>query len=120
MSLYDRLIRAFFAKPHVGTVKHFDGVTLEELEGALRDVICTAGLRFEMEIEEHEWKPVLNALVDLGDGLQCWLRAEEHQDSGCLIEAKVYHPLELSAQADERLTQLMYEVERSVRKTAMS
>ncbi|MCS7118170.1 MAG: hypothetical protein NZ957_05250 [Thaumarchaeota archaeon] len=118
MSLNDKLIRTFFAKPHVASVRHFEGLTIVDVRDALSKFMNTQEIRCELAIEEYEGREVLNALVPLEEGITCWVRAEDLKELGCLVEVKIYHELEMSALADERLTNLMVLLERTLRRSS--
>ncbi|HIQ30056.1 MAG TPA: hypothetical protein EYH45_05775 [Candidatus Caldiarchaeum subterraneum] len=98
----------FFAKPHVGLVKHVEGVSSEEAKLRIIKVLerLRVGKYKVVEYEEPERTDIVAELVYNGSKLTIWFVLLERGDVGCVIEIRVYHKMEESAEADEYLSLL--------------
>lgn len=115
MSFYKRVKKRFFAKPHVGVVKHFEGSTLREIQEAFTEILSSKNVFYEFAIEDTNGKHILNYVARLDHGLHLWMYAEELPDVGCIVEMKVFHALEESAAADEHLTRFVEMLDKKIR-----
>lgn len=101
----------FFAKPHVGLVKHIEGITLDEAKERIRGVLEDLQTGEYKVIEEageevDKRADVIAYLVYKNSKLKLWITITERGDVGCVIEARVYHEMDESAEADEYLSLL--------------
>lgn len=109
-------VQARFSKgptDHVGAVKHFEAVELSTLVTVIRDLVAARGLRYQDRVEEIRERLLYNGVAELpssGD-MNLWILSEERQGVGVLVEAKLFHPTERSAEADEYLAEFFRELE---------
>jgi len=97
----------FFAKPHVGLVKHIEGVDLEKVKEVLSNVLDIIQINWHKFVEGTGGRIDLVGFIDYkGANLRLWITVIERSDVGCVIETRVYHVLEESAKADEFLSHL--------------
>lgn len=98
----------FFAKPHVGLVKHVEGVGLEHVKEEVRRMLEDMQIsRYKViEAELDKRVDVVAHLTYKGSALKLWITLTERSDVGCVIEVKTYHEYEESAEADEYLSLL--------------
>ncbi len=103
-----RLENRFGGRPHVGVVTHFDGRDVPAVVRQIRAVADALGLRLEGVTEDIAGRQVFSAAapVPQTDGLEVWLVASEQPSVGCTVEARVFHAIEQSAEADEYLAEL--------------
>ena len=109
----------FFAKPHVGLVKHVEGVYVNEVREAIGRILedtCVGGYRVIEERGSERRVDVVASLTYRGSELRLWITITERSDVGCIIEIKVYHGMEESAEADEYLTLLSQMIDEKVAK----
>lgn len=100
--------QTFAGRPHVGVVRHFEGLDLPAAAARMRNALERLGLRYQDAVEDAEGRRVFNALapVPAGGGMELWVAAGERQGIGCQVEIRLFHSLEESAQADEYLAEI--------------
>jgi hypothetical protein len=103
-----RLKTRFGGRPHVGVVTHFDGLDVPAAVARIRAVAAALDLPLQGAVEEIEGRRVFSAAAPVrrAGGLEVWLVASEQPAVGCTVEARVFHPIEQSAEADEYLAEL--------------
>ncbi len=107
----------FFALDHVGVVRHFEGVDLHELENAIRKILVSEGAKFEDSEEQIKGTRVYTnvANFDSSNGsLDLWITGSEVQGVGSIFDAKMFHPTEQSAEADERLSNFVEKLQKEI------
>jgi len=95
----------FISSPHVGVVRHFEGLDLPGFVRTFARLMDDLGLRPERAVEDVKGKEVFNAVAKIlvGEGMDLWIWAAEEQAVGVKVEMRLFHALEESAQADEHL-----------------
>ena len=98
----------FFAKPHVGLVRHVEGVNIEEAKKRISKILKDLQInqyKIVEEVDESEKRVDVVAFFKYkGSELKLWMTVTEKSDVGCVIEIKIYHKMEESAEADEYLS----------------
>ena len=109
----------FFAKPHVGLVKHVEGMYVDEVKETIGRILEDTHVDGYKVIEEEGSEKrvdVVASLTHRGSELRLWITITERSDVGCVIEIKVYHRMEESAEADEYLALLSQMIDEKVAK----
>ncbi|MEM2237358.1 MAG: hypothetical protein QXR26_04075 [Candidatus Caldarchaeum sp.] len=108
MSLHRKAAKKFFHKPHVGTVKSIEGITVLRLAETLHNILKSLNMDYEYSVENDGNRYTLDFVASFRQRspMQLWIYAYESY-IGCVVEIKVYHELELSAEADEVLSRLV-------------
>ncbi len=112
-SLAARAEERFFTLDHVGVVRHFEGVDLNNVVSSLGEMVDAQGGKLERMTEDLRGRLVHTCIVELwrGESLTLWLTATQVEGVGVVVDAKIFHPTEQTAQADEELSRLMGELE---------
>ncbi len=109
----------FFARDHVGVVRHFEGVGLERLINPIRSILDSRGAKFEDSEEQVLGRSVYTNIATFGSPngpLTLWLTLTEVRSVGSVLDAKMFHQTEQSAEADEALAIMMDQVQQEVGK----
>lgn len=95
----------FFAEDHVGVVRHFEGVDLDLFVRTVRGVLASEGVKFRESKERVDDILVYTNVgeLDSNRALTFWITITEVRGVGSVLDAKVIHPTDYSAEADERL-----------------
>lgn len=117
-SLADRAEERFFTLDHVGVVRHFEGVDLQRVVPLVRAMLDERGAKFEDAIEELRGRVSYTSIGSLqsGDELTLWLKATLVEGVGVVVDAKLFHSTEQSAQADEQLSRFIGELQERILK----
>jgi len=107
-TLAAELERHFSARPHVGTVTHFEGWDVPRTAAHARAVLAGLGLDARDAVERVGGEDVFSAIAAVpaasaGAGMELWLVAGEKPMVGSKLEMRVFHTLEDAALADEYL-----------------
>ena len=103
----------FFTLDHVGVVRHLEGVDLQGIMPRVRSIVAAHGGPVEEAVEELRGLPVYTAIAPLGNKMTVWFKVTHFAGVGVVVEAKLFHSTEDSAQADEQLSILMDELQTS-------
>lgn len=108
----------FFTLDHVGVVRHFEGVDLGHVASLVRAMLGERGARFEDATEELRGRAVYTNIATLQSdgGMILWLKATLFEGVGVVVDAKLFHSTEQSAEADELLSRLVGNLEERVLK----
>jgi hypothetical protein len=107
----------FFALDHVGVVRHFDGVDLKRLVDTIRTILVSESAKFEDSQEQMYGTSVytnIATLDSLNGSLTLWITGTDVQAVGSVFEAKLFHPTEQSAEADERLSSFVEKLHKAL------
>lgn len=112
-SLAARAEERFFTLDHVGVVRHLEGMDLEGLVPCLKEVLSGRSPKSEESIEEvRGLKVYTNVSENLkGGNLTLWVKATQVEGVGVVVDAKLFHSTDESAEADEELSDLMNELQ---------
>ncbi|MDG6911217.1 MAG: hypothetical protein JRN18_02590 [Nitrososphaerota archaeon] len=105
-SLAGRAEERFFTLDHVGVVRHFEGAELQRVQSAVRSMLDERGSGYEDALEERRGRKVYTNVASLRQegGLTLWVSATLVEPVGVVVEAKLFHSTEQSAEADEQLS----------------
>lgn len=107
----------FFALDHVGVVRHFEGLDLATLVNKIRALLVSEGAKFEDSQEQVRetlvYTNVAN-LESLNSSLTLWITVTDVKGIGAVLDAKMFHPTEQSAEADERLSGLVDKLQKEL------
>lgn len=103
----------FFALDHVGAVKHFEGLELERVVSLTRKILNLRRARFEDATEQIMGRSVYTNVASLQQEgpLTLWITARYVDDVGVILDAKIFHPTDRSAEADELLAHILEELQ---------
>lgn len=106
----------FFALDHVGVVRHFEGVDLNRLMPQAKTMLAERGAAYEDDLEELRGRLVYTnvATPQSPHGMTLWLRATLFEGVGVLVDAKLFHSTEQSAEADELLSRFIAELQQKM------
>lgn len=110
VSLAARAEERFFTLDHVGVVRHFEGVDLEGIIPRVKAAIARNGGPVEDAVEELRGLPVYTAIAPLKNGMTIWVKATHFAGVGVVVDAKLFHSTEQSAEADEMLSRFVDEL----------
>lgn len=115
-TLWQRAQESFFIRDHVGVVRHYEGNDIKDLIAPIRDMLSSRGAKFEDEIGQIQGRVVYTnvATFQSGRALTLWLTATEIQGVGTVLDAKLFHETEQSAEADEQLSLLVEELQQRI------
>ncbi|MDV3293837.1 MAG: hypothetical protein LYZ70_06165 [Nitrososphaerales archaeon] len=115
-SLAARAEERFFTLDHVGVVRHFEGVDLDRVVSSLGEMVGAQGRKVEQATEDLRGRLVHTCVVEpwQSEPLILWLTATQVEGVGVVVDAKIFHPTEQSAEADEELSRLMGDLERRI------
>lgn len=114
MTFAARAEERFFTLDHVGVVRHFEGVDLQGVIPQVKSILAAQGGQVEDALEEIGGMAVYTAIAPFGEGLTAWLKATQVGEVGVVVDAKLFHSTDQSAQADERLTLLVDQLQRMI------
>lgn len=119
-SLSARAEERFFTLDHVGVVRHFEGVDLQRMVPVVKAMLHERVARFEDAIEELRGRVTYTNIATLqSDGdLTLWLKATLMEGVGVVVDAKLFHTTEQSAEADEQLSLFVGELQERILKVA--
>ncbi|MDG6953516.1 MAG: hypothetical protein JRN33_00830 [Nitrososphaerota archaeon] len=105
-SLAEKAEERFFALDHVGVVRHFEGVEMRHVRSAVRSMLDESGSGYEDALEERRGRAVYTNVASIRSegGLTLWLCATLVEPVGVVVDAKLFHSTEQSAEADEQLS----------------
>lgn len=108
----------FFTLDHVGVVRHFEGVEMPPVQSLVRTMLGERGAAFEDSLEELRGRVVYTNIATLqaGGELTLWLKATLFEGVGVVVDAKLFHSTEQSAEADELLSRFVGELQDRVLK----
>lgn len=101
----------FFTLDHVGVVRHFEGMELKGVTPQLKSILAAHGGKTEDALEELRGLPVYTAISALSSGMTIWVKATQVGGVGVVVDAKLFHSTDQSAEADELLTRLVDEIQ---------
>jgi len=104
----------FFTLDHVGVVRHFEGVELQSVMPQVKSILAVHGGQTEDALEEIRGMAVYTAIAALRNGLTVWVKATQVGGVGVVVDAKLFHSTDQSAEADELLTRLVDELQERV------
>ena len=104
----------FFTLDHVGVVRHIEGVELQGVMPQVKSILAAHGGQTEDALEEIRGMPVYTAIATLRNGLTVWVKATQVGGVGVVVDAKLFHSTEQSAQADEQLSLFIDELQERV------
>ena len=106
----------FFTLDHVGVVRHFEGVELQRVQSAVRTMLDKRGSGYEDALEERRGKMVYTNVASIRPegGLTLWVSATLVEPVGVVVEAKLFHTTEQSAEADEQLSLFINELQERI------
>ncbi|MEM0117378.1 MAG: hypothetical protein QXV32_02925 [Conexivisphaerales archaeon] len=104
---------AFLGKDHVGSVRHFEGLSLSYFIEATRKELSGLNLDYKEEKLALKGRNVYTSVAEAGKGIYIWVKALE-LEAGVVVEIRVVHGTEDSAQADELLSNLLGKIESDV------
>lgn len=105
----------FLGKDHVGSVRHFEGISLTFLVEKTRQLLSSMGLEYEDEKEEANGKAVYTNVAQVKrerGTMFIWIKGLEVESVGVVLDVKVIHGTDESAVADELLSRIMESLER--------
>jgi hypothetical protein len=99
----------FFTLDHVGVVRHFEGVGLDRITLSVSATVDASKTKVEQATEEVGGRTVYTCIASDWPRrpLVLWLKATLFEGVGVLVDAKIFHPTESSAEADEALSSFM-------------
>lgn len=102
--------------PYVGVVRHFEGAELSRVVEAARGLMTSKGLRYKDAVEEIKGRELYTNVAQIAkEGeMNLWIMAEKRTGVGVLIEARMFHLFEFSAEANEYLARFIEELEASM------
>lgn len=106
-SLAARAEERFFALDHVGVVRHFEGVDLQAIVPRLKSMLGREGGPVEDAVEQVRGLPVYTAIAPLKDGMTAWFKVTHFEGVGVVVDAKLFHSTDQSAEADELLARFL-------------
>ena len=110
-SLAARAEERFFTLDHVGVVRHFEGMGLQSVLPQVKSILAAHSGKTEDALEEIRGMSVYTAISALENGLTVWIKATEVGGVGVVVDAKLFHSTDQSAQADEQLSQFIDELQ---------
>ena len=115
-SLAARAEERFFTLDHVGVVRHFEGVEMRHVRSAVRSMLDERGSGYEDALEERRGRVVYTNVASIRPegSLTMWLSATLVEPVGVVVDAKLFHSTEQSAEADEQLSLFVNELQKRV------
>jgi len=114
-SLAERTAEELFAKDHVGAVRHLEGADLMSVISVIRGVMKSFCQDFRDAVEELRGRLVYTCVADSRSGeMKVWVTATQVEGVGVVMDVKLFHQTEASAEADELLADMMGEIESRV------
>ncbi|MDG6898232.1 MAG: hypothetical protein JRN24_00695 [Nitrososphaerota archaeon] len=110
MSLAALAEERFFTLDHVGVVRHFEGVDLQAAMPRVKSTIARHGGPIEDAVEEVRGLPVYTAIAPLRNGMTVWFKVTHFEGVGVVVDAKIFHATDQSAEADELLSRFVDEL----------
>ena len=106
----------FFTLDHVGVVRHFEGVELQRVQSAVRSMLDKRGSGYEDALEERRGRMVYTNVASIRPegGLTLWVSATLVEPVGVVVDAKLFHSTEQSAEADEQLSLFIDELQERI------
>ncbi len=112
-SLAARAEERFFTMDHVGVVRHIEGIGLEKVEAAVRAMLGGRGVGYQDAVEELRGRTVYTNVAELrpGGSFTLWVSVTLVSPVGVVVDAKLFHRTEESAEADEELSRFVEELQ---------
>lgn len=116
MSLAATAEERFFTLDHVGAVRHIEGADLRSVLPHVKAMLNEGGAKFEDAVEELRGMMVYTNIATFKPpkGLTLWVKATQFEGVGVVVDAKLFHTTDQSAEADEELSRFMAELEERV------
>lgn len=115
-TLASRAEERFFTLDHVGVVRHIEGVGLDLVVSSLEPILGEGMARVERATEEIRGLMVHTCIAPdwPRPPFTLWLTAKQFEGVGVVVDAKIFHSTDSSAEADEELSRFMERLQEDV------